>query len=163
MLFEQTGRGRRRDHTSGYISLINVRWWSQYLWKTKYGYFIIHLKRQPHSHYIFFSVNLLQELLATWIVVKREKERSVFFVEADAEGMVTFSGNSSLQRYHIIIDQLSGVVRLQTVCLRIICNVARLEVSAGNSFIVRCHVTLKSPMRVRAVGKNFQLYNNLRY
>ena len=69
--------------------------------------------------------------------------------------MVTFSENSSLQRYHIIIDQFSGDVRLQTICLRIICNVARLEVLAGNSFIVRCHVTSKSPMRVRAVGKNF--------
>ena len=87
----------------------------------------------------------------------------MFFVEADAEGMVTFSGNSSLQRYHIIIDQFSGDVRLQTICLRIICNVTRLEVLAGNSFIVRCHVTSKSPMRVRAVGKNFQLYSNLRY
>ena len=79
----------------------------------------------------------------------------MFFVEADAVGMVTFSGNSSLQRYHIITDQFSGVVRLQTVCLRIICNVARLEVSAEKSFIVRCHLTSKSPMRVRAVGKKF--------
>ena len=68
-------------------------------------------------------------------------------------GMVTFSGNSSLQRYHIIIHQISRDVRLQTICLRIICNVPRLEVSAGNSFIVRCHVTSK--MRVRAVGKKF--------
>ena len=87
--------------------------------------------------------------------MKREKELSVFFVEADAVGMVTFSGNSSLQSYHIIIEPFSGVVRLQIVCLRIICNVARLEVLAGNSFIVRCHVTSKSPIRVRAVGKKF--------
>ena len=39
------------------------------------------------------------------------------------------------------------------------CNVARSKILAGNSFIVSCHVTLKSPMRVHAVGKNFQLKN----
>ena len=55
----------------------------------------------------------------------------------------------------IIIDRFSGDVRLQTICLRIICNVARSEILAGNSFIVRCHVTSKSPMRARSVGKKF--------
>ena len=39
-------------------------------------------------------------------------------------------------------------------------NVARLEILAGNNFIVICHVTSKKPMRARAVGKHFQLYNN---
>ena len=29
------------------------------------------------------------------------------------------------------------------------------EILAGNSFIVRCHVTSKKPMGVRAVGKKF--------
>ena len=40
------------------------------------------------------------------------------------------------------------------------CDDARSEILAGNSFIVRGHVTSKNwPMRARAVGKNFQLYN----
>ena len=40
------------------------------------------------------------------------------------------------------------------------CNAAPSEILAGNSFIVRCHMTSKYPMRAYAVGKNFQLYNN---
>ena len=82
--------------------------------------------------------------------MKREKELSVFFVEADAVGMVTFSGNSSLQS-RPILRSCKTPNRLS----RIICNVARLEVLAGNGFIVRCHVTSKSPIRVRTVGKKF--------
>ena len=38
-------------------------------------------------------------------------------------------------------------------------NFARSKILAGNGFIVSCHVTSKSPMRVHAVGKNFQLKN----
>ena len=34
-------------------------------------------------------------------------------------------------------------------------NVARSEFLAGSSFIVRCHVTSKLPMRERALGKKF--------
>ena len=33
----------------------------------------------------------------------------------------------------------------------------------GNSFIVRCHVTSKKPMRARAVGKKFPAINNWIY
>ena len=32
---------------------------------------------------------------------------------------------------------------------------------AGSSFIVRCHVTSKEPMRACTVGGKIQLYNNI--
>ena len=35
------------------------------------------------------------------------------------------------------------------------CNVARSEVLVGNSFIVRYHMTSKSPVRACDVGKKF--------
>ena len=36
-----------------------------------------------------------------------------------------------------------------------ICNVARSEILGGNSFIVRCDVTSKEPIRARAVRNKF--------
>ena len=35
----------------------------------------------------------------------------------------------------------------------------RTALLAGNSFIVRCHVTSKKPMRTHVVRKKIQLYN----
>ena len=36
---------------------------------------------------------------------------------------------------------------------------SRTVLLAGNSFIVRCHVTSKKPMRTHVVRKKIQLYN----
>ena len=74
----------------------------------------------------------------------------MFFVEADAVGMVTFSGNSSLQSGPILRG-CKTPNRLSKNYLQY----CPLRGLAGNSFIVRCHVTSKSPMRVRTVGKKF--------
>ena len=56
--------------------------------------------------------------------------------------------NSVLPSHHpLLLLVLISPLRPRTVLL------------AGNSFIVRCHVTSKKPMRAHAVRKKIQLYN----
>jgi hypothetical protein len=51
-------------------------------------------------------------------------------------------------------ERVLGIRKLQSAML------SSQRLLAGNSFIVRCHVTTNQPMRARALGGKFQLYNN---
>ena len=68
---------------------------------------------------------------------------------------------TSLQRRSLV--NIRGQQCNVTLWRQRFCNVFRSEILAGNSFIVRCHVTSKKPMRARAVGKKFPAINNWIY
>ena len=73
------------------------------------------------------------------------------------------AGNSFNLAVTAVVSQHSRVTVECYPLTSKICNVVRSEILAGNSFIVRCHVTSKKPMRARAVGKKFPAINNWIY
>ena len=54
-----------------------------------------------------------------------------------------------------------NISRVTMNCFHSFHNVARSWHLAGNSFIVRCHVTMNQPMNGHAVAGKRQLYNNV--